>query len=226
VAISGLDDSSVRIMEFLDGEQRALLESLGSAIQFPAGHTIFWEGQPSRSVLIIRDGHLKVTRLGADGAEVILGIYGPGEVMGDEGALMDEPRSATVTTISEVLGLDISADQLLDFVEKQRLWPLMYRAVVHRRRQMSQRVLLFRLDVKSRLADWLLHLAKEVGEQTGDGWVIESTLSQQDLASRIGASRDAVAIELRKLREQKLISTGRRRIVLHDLDALRRLAVD
>jgi CRP-like cAMP-binding protein len=155
---------------------------------------------------------------------VILSIFGPGEVMGDEGALMDEPRSATVTTITDVSGLDISAEQLLAFVEQQHLWPLMYRTVVQRRRQMSQQVLLSHLDVKGRLADWLLHLAKEVGRRTDDGWLLETTLSQADLAARIGASRDAVAIELRRLREDKLVSTGRRRIVLHDLEALRRLS--
>ena len=64
-------------------------------------------------------------------------------------------------------------------------------------------------------------MATEVGETTDDGCVIESTLSQQDLATRIGASRDAVAIELRKLRERGLVTTGRRRVVLHDLAALR-----
>lgn len=213
-------------MDVLDDGQRAALEALGSPVHFPAGQTIFWEGQPSRSVLIIRDGHLKVTRRATDGTEVILGIFGPDEVMGDEGALMDEGRSATVTTITEVSGLDVSAPQLLAFVEMQHLWPLMYRTVVHRRRQMSQRVLLSRLDVKSRLADWLLHLAQEVGEETDNGWVIQSTLSQQDLAARIGASRDAVAIELRRLRTKNLVSTSRRRIVLHDLEGLRRLAVD
>ncbi|HWC78646.1 MAG TPA: Crp/Fnr family transcriptional regulator [Pseudonocardiaceae bacterium] len=213
-------------MDFLDEGQRAELRALGGPVRFPAGQTIFWEGQPSRSVLIIRDGHLKVTRRAADGTEVLLGIFGPDEVMGDEGALMDERRSATVTTITEVSGLDISAERLFDFVEAQRLWPLMYRTVVHRRRQMSQQVLLSRLNVRSRLADCLLLLAREVGEEVGDDWVIESTLSQRDMASRIGASRDAVAIELRRFRRQKLITTGKRRIVLHDLDALRRLAVD
>jgi CRP-like cAMP-binding protein len=224
--MSMLDDSALRIMDVLDKNQRSALETLGSPITFPADQTIYWEGQPSRSVLIIREGHLKVTQRAADDTEVILNIFGPGEVMGDEGALMDEPRSATVTTITEVSGLDISAEQLLQFVEDQQLWPLMYRTLVHRRHQMSQRVMLSRLDVKSRLADWLLQLAREVGEASDDGWVIESTLSQQDLAARIGASRDAVAIELRRFRNRNLVSTGRHRIVLHDLETLRRLAVD
>jgi len=211
-------------MDILSDDQRAALVSLGSPVRFPAEQAVFLEGQPSHSVLIIEQGSLKVTRQAADGMEIILAIRGAGEVMGEEGVLMGEVRAATVTAITEVSGLDIAAEQLLDFVEEQRLWPLMYRAAVQRRRQSDQRALLARLDVRNRLARWLLELATEVGEEIKDGWAIESTLSQQDLAGRIGASRDAVAIELRRLRESGLVSTGRRRIVLHDLEALRRLS--
>lgn len=226
-----MEDPSVRIMDVLGrplspGEEplRSALEALGTPVQFPAEHTIFWEGQPSHSVLLIQKGSVKVTRKGADGTEIILAIRGEGEVMGEEGVLMGEPRAATVTTITDLAGLDIAADALLAFVRDHDLWPLMYRAAVRRRRQSDQRALLARLDVKSRLARWLLDLASEVGEEDGDGWTIAVALSQQDLAGRIGASRDAVAIELRKLRDEGLVSTGRRKIVLHDLEGLRNIA--
>lgn len=197
---------------------------LGKSVQYQADQVIFREGDPSYFVLVIQKGNVKVTKQAGDGTEVILAIRGAGEVIGDEGVLMDETRAASMTAINEVVGLSIRADKLLEFVEENQLWPVMYRSTVRRRRQSDQRALLGRLDVKSRLARWLLELATEVGEETEDGWIIESTLSQQDMASRIGASRDAVAIELRKLREQKLVSTGRRWLVLHDLGALRRLA--
>jgi CRP-like cAMP-binding protein len=226
-----VEDASILIMSILDkplrpGDEplRPALEALGSPVQFPAGHTIFWEGQPSHSVLIIQKGNLKVTQKAADGTEVILAIRGPNEVMGEEGVLMGEPRAATVTTITDVTGLDVGAEDLLQFVTKHDLWPVMYRAAVRRRRQSDQTALLTRLDVKSRLARWLFELTAEVGEQVEDGWAIAATLSQQDLAGRIGASRDAVAIELRRFREEGLVSTGRRSIVVHDPDALRRIS--
>jgi CRP/FNR family transcriptional regulator, cyclic AMP receptor protein len=219
------EDTSLRIVDVLTGDQRRALEALGTLVSFEPEQAIFREGQPSHSVLIIQKGVVKVTQQADDGTEVMLAIRGVDEVIiGDEGVLMGEARSATMTTITEVIGLDIRADDLLRFVEDNRLWPVMYRAAVRRRRQSDQRALLGRLDVKSRLARWLLELTSEVGVETEDGWMIESTLSQRDMASRIGASRDAVAIELRKLREQKLVSTGRRKIVLHDLVALRRIA--
>lgn len=220
-----VDDASIRIMDVLDEAQRTALEELGSPVSFPPGHTIYLEGQPSRSVLIIQQGHLKVTRRGLDGTDLILAIRGENEIMGEEGVLMSEPRAATVTTITPVQGLDISAEDLLKFVDYNRLWPLMYRTAVRRRRQSDQRAMLARLDVKSKLARSLLELADEVGKPVdGTRWEIEADLSQQDIAGRIGVGRDAVATELRRLREQGFISTGRRKIVIHKLDALTDIA--
>ncbi|MFF7081251.1 Crp/Fnr family transcriptional regulator [Streptomyces lavendulae] len=213
------------IIEVLQEEQRSALRAQGSRVQFPAEQTIFREGQPSRSVLVIEQGHVKVTQRAADGTEVILAIRGPGEVMGDEGVLMGEDRSATVTTITEVTGVDIAADTLLSFIEKEHLWPVMYKAAVWRRRQSDQQAILARLGVKSRLARWLLELAAEFGQPEGNDCILSVPISQNDLANRIGASRDAVAIALRQLREEGLVSTGRRQLTLHSLDGLRRLTL-
>ncbi|GAA1031023.1 hypothetical protein GCM10009557_24990 [Virgisporangium ochraceum] len=221
------DSGSVNIVDVLSTDQRTALESMGTPLLVPAGQTIFWEGQPSRSVLVIRSGNVKITKKAPDGAEVVLAIRGSTEIMGDEGVLMAENRFATVTAITDVEGLDVEADDLLRFVDDHRLWPLMYRAVVHRRRQADEQALIARADVRSRLARWLLELANEVdGHRNGPGLVIETTLSQHDIASGIGASRDAVALELRKLREQGTISTGRHRITIYDLDELRRISGD
>lgn len=212
-------------MGLLTEGQRAALKKLGTHVQYPPETPIFLEGNPSYSVVIIQEGHVKVTRRAPDGTEVILAIRGPGYIMGDEGVLMDEVRSATVTTLTNVVGLDIKASALLEFVDAQQLWLMMYREAVYRRRQSEEEVILTRPDtVRSRLARWLLQLAAEVGEQVEGGWQIALTLSQQDLAGRIGASRYAVAIELGKLRDEELVTTGRRRVVLRDLEALQKIA--
>lgn len=218
------DTASIRLMDVLDEDRRVALQALGGEVRFAPEQTIFWEGQTSHSALIVLDGYVKVTQQAADGTAVLLALRGPNEVIGDEGVLMDEPRSATVTTVTDVTGLDLKGDDLKRFVHRHNLWPMMYQAAVRRRRQADQKILLARLDVKSRLARWLLELASDVGESTEDGWVIDVTLSQNDLASRIGASRDAVAIELRKFREQKLVTTGRRKIILRNIEDLRRIA--
>jgi CRP-like cAMP-binding protein len=188
-------------------------------VKYRAGEMVFKEGQPSRSVLIIDVGNVKVTRTATDGAEVTMAIRGPGYIMGDEGVLMDEPRSATVTAMTHVAGVDVPANALIDFVDQHQLWRMMYQAAVLRRRQSEEDVILDRKDVRGRLVSWLLQLADKVGEPVDDGLEIAST--QSELAGRIGASRDAVAIELRRLRDDGLVTTGRGHIVVHDREALR-----
>ncbi|MEV6513893.1 Crp/Fnr family transcriptional regulator [Streptomyces sp. NPDC051642] len=209
----------------MTAEQRQELEALGVKVQFPANHVIFWEGQPSRSILIIQKGNVSVMQTAQDGSEVLLAVRGPGELMGDEGALIGEPRSATIKAVSEVVGLDVTADDLLEFVDRHHLWPQMYRNAIQRRRESDdERASLTRLDVTHRFARMLLDLATEAGTEVNGHWEIEVALSQQELASRIGASREAVAAVLRKLREQGLIATGRQKMTVLDLDGLRTLA--
>jgi CRP-like cAMP-binding protein len=220
------DQPYVQMMDLLTEDQRFAFKALGTRVSYPAGQAIFLAGQPAHSVVIIQEGHVKVTRTSADGTEMILAIRGPDYIMGDEGVLMDEVRSASVTPITDVVGLDVKANALLDFVNEQQLWPAMYREAVRRRRQSEEEAILARLDdVKSRLARALLQLAAEVGDRVDGTWVIASSLSQQDLAGRIGASRDAVAAELRELRKLKLVTTARQRLVLHNLEALRKRAL-
>ena len=218
-------DNGIQVLESLSAAQRTALEALGEPVTYPPEYSIFLEGQPSRSVLLIKQGSFKVTQRAVDGTDAVIAIRGAVELMGEEGALLDDVRSSTVTAITEVTGLDIAADKLRAFVAKHDLWPVMYRVAVHRRRQSDRRALVARLDVKGRLAGWFLELAgTELGKQVDDGLLIESTLKQQDIASQIWASKEAVAAALRKFRQDKVVSTGPGRIVLHDLDTLRRIS--
>jgi CRP/FNR family transcriptional regulator, cyclic AMP receptor protein len=211
----------LHIVDFLDDDQRRALEALGKPVVYPPQATVYWEGQPARSVLMIRKGSVKVSQRSPDGTDVILAIRGVNEIIGDEGVLMNEVRSATLTAVTVVEGIDIAADDILRFVDEHGLWPMMYRAAVYRRRQIEEQNLLGRLDVRGRVINWLLDLKDKIGKPAeDDSWVLESTLSQQDIASCIGASRDAVAVELRKLRDRGYVSTARRKIVLHDVAGL------
>lgn len=72
-----------------------------------------------------------------------------------------------------------------------------------------------------RLAARLVELAERYGEVSDAGIVIGVPLSQEELAAWVGASHAGVAKALQTLRELGWIGTQRRRIVVHDLEALR-----
>ena len=79
-------------------------------------------------------------------------------------------------------------------------------------------------DALGRVA-WRLHeLAERFGEGTPEGIEVELPLSQEQLASWCGASREATVKALAALRTLGCVSTGRRSVVIHDAEALRRHA--
>jgi CRP/FNR family transcriptional regulator, cyclic AMP receptor protein len=207
--------------DFLTAEQRDSLAALGKEVSFPPGDTIFREGQPSRSVVMVKHGSVRITKHVPESSDMPLATRGAGEILGDEGVLADVVRSATITTITEVVGVDIGAADLLRFVETHRLWSAFYRKAIDRRYESDdKRILVAKFDVRERLADHLLDQVQRLGVAQGDNWVLEGA-TQEELANAIGASRDGVAVEMRRLRTEGLVSTGRRKVVLHDLTALK-----
>ena len=80
------------------------------------------------------------------------------------------------------------------------------------------------VDVVGRVARRLVELSERFGEPCDEGIEITLALSQEELAAWTASSREAVAKAMRMLRELGWIETHRRRVVISDLEALRRYA--
>jgi CRP/FNR family transcriptional regulator, cyclic AMP receptor protein len=80
------------------------------------------------------------------------------------------------------------------------------------------------LNTLGRVSWRLLELGERFGKPTDDGVSVQLPLSQEQLASWCGASREATVKSLRALRSFNCITTGRRNVVIRDLEALRRYA--
>ena len=75
-----------------------------------------------------------------------------------------------------------------------------------------------------RVARRLILLAEESGRPVGDGIAVDVFLSQEDLAGWTAASREAVNRALHQLRAVGCLRSERRRMIVTDIDALRRYA--
>ena len=82
-----------------------------------------------------------------------------------------------------------------------------------RQAQIHARDLAFK-DAYSRLAGTLLRLAEEYGTAGGEGWVIDMSLNQQDLANFIGSSRETVARILGDFRRENIIEVDKKSNVI------------
>jgi CRP-like cAMP-binding protein len=200
------------------------LHKSGRPRRWDRGVTIFTEGDTSDWVLVLTSGRVKVSSHTAGGTEVVLAVRGPGALLGDMSAIDGEPRSATVTALEPVEG--IAVRDFSGFLNDHgRIAVILLKLVTSRLRDADRkRVEYGAFDTTGRVATRLVELAERYGEPADGGVRVALPLSQDELAGWTGASREAVSKALRSLRDRGLIETGRRRVVIRDMDGLRRRA--
>jgi CRP-like cAMP-binding protein len=210
----------------LTAEERARLSHIQAAARaYRPGYMLMIEGEQSLQVRVLLTGWAKATFVTAGGEEVVLRIYGPGDLFGGEAALGNLPRSETVTALTSCNALVLSARRFTDLLTRDpgvaRAFNL---AMLQRAQGADEQIKLRHAPAAVRLARVLLDLARRAGTEAPDGITIPVDLSQGDLASWLGTSRSTVARMLHSLRDQGLIRTGYRSITITDPGQLRKTA--
>jgi CRP/FNR family cyclic AMP-dependent transcriptional regulator len=211
-------------LESLTPSESAALESRAVRRSYKRGQALFHEdGTPDRVVVLVA-GFVKLSRLSDDGREVILAIRGPGDLLGEQSAIDGRPRSATATALDEVTALVLSSGDFLGLLEREPRTALVVLKILSSRLRESDvgRVELSLQDATARVAARILELSKRFGDDAEAGVEIHLPISQEELAGWTGCSRDSVVKALQAMRSLGWIETGRRRITVLELDALRR----
>jgi len=208
----------------LDDADAADLLSLGAPRRYPPGRVLIGQGERSDHVILIRSGQVKVFHTTEDGREPVLGVRSAGDLVGELAALEADVggRGATVVAMGAVEAQQISAAQFIEFLNTHPAATMaLLRMVVGRLRSADRRRVEYGgFETTSRLAHLLAEFAHDT--DSGDVGSIEIAASQHELAAMIGASRESVARALARLRDEGLVESRRRGVVLLDVDALSR----
>jgi CRP-like cAMP-binding protein len=210
----------------LDDMERAALLELGTHRAFPRGAVLMYEGEPGERVMILEEGRVKVTRIEPGGHETMLSIRDPGDLMGEVSMIDERPRLATVTALERVRALVIASSVFRAHLERTPHVAVALLEVEMRRFRETtlKRSQFAASDTTGRLAARIVELGERYGAEGEDGIEIDVALTQDDIAAWTGASRAGVAKAFQTLRELGWIETHRRRLVVHQPDALRRRA--
>jgi CRP/FNR family transcriptional regulator/CRP/FNR family cyclic AMP-dependent transcriptional regulator len=207
---------AVPIFSELEDSDCESLAQLTSRRRYSKDTVVFFENDEGDSFFMIVNGRVKVTILGDDGREVILSVLGPGDFFGEMALLDDEPRSATAIAIedSELLAL-----QRTDFegslAAKPSISTALIRVLTARLRKANQQIqTLALLDVYGRVARVLMDMAKDEGRRLKDGRMAFRRATHQEIANRIGTTRETVTRMLKDLERQSLMKVEGREIVL------------
>ncbi len=178
-----------------------------SPVTFSQGDSIFYQTDESTDLYIILNGSVRACLQNEEGQELVLTHFRGGDFFGEMSLLDGRPRSATMVTQEETTLAVLKRNKFLNTLKSEPMIAIdMLSALVQRLRKADEMIesLAF-LDVKDRLVKYLLETAASEGETGEDGTVKLKKLTHKELASRTGASREAITKVLKVLIFNKVI---------------------
>ena len=201
-------------VQLFSGLEVADLEAIeGMAVRkhYRRNTVIIEYGDEANTLFLIETGRVKVYRLGEDNKEVIFREIGPGSYFGELALLVGGTRCASVQTLedSDFLVLTRHSFERI-IVGHPQIARILLRDLARRVYQLSDDLgNLALLDVYGRVVKLIENSAVEEG-----GQLITGKLTQQDIASRVGSSREMVSKILKDLRVGGYVDVDKKRIVL------------
>lgn len=193
---------------------------------FRRGQALFSQGDIGERVFLLEEGWVTIRSSSPDGDEMILNLRGPGELLGEMSILDRAPRSAAAVAVGEVVALVAPASAIGRVIatDPDAAGDVVHVLLARLREADAQRLEFTVFATVTRVARRLLDLAERFGQPTPEGVRVDLLLSQEELATWCGSSREATAKALRTLREIGAIETARRTVTITDEDELRRQA--
>ncbi|MBK9116552.1 MAG: Crp/Fnr family transcriptional regulator [Betaproteobacteria bacterium] len=190
------EDSAAGASAPLEQETLRAIAASGVVRQYPKQTILIHEGDVGDSLYVILAGRVKVYASNAAGREVVLNFHGPGEYVG-EMSLDGAPRSASVITVEPTTCAIVNRAQFRDFLAANPDFAQhLIRTLIRRARSATENVKSLALsDVYGRLVRLVNALAVDVGGRL----TVREKLTHQDIADRVGASRDMIGKLLKDL---------------------------
>ena len=197
MGVNAVKLSKIALFSGLPEAELQVISDLAVIRTYPKNTMVICEGDLSDSLYIVLAGKVKVFLNDEEGKEVTLNIQGEGEYFGELAMLDGSPRSASVMTVEETQLAVVSKQAFENCLERNpKIAMTVIRGLARRLRELSENVRsLALMDVYGRVAHTLLELAEE---QDGK-LVVQQRLTQRDIASMVGASREMVSRILRDL---------------------------
>ena len=156
---------------------------------FPRNTVLINEGDVGDALYVILSGRVKVYSSNEAGREFVIDFHGAGEYVG-EMTLDGAPRSASVMTVEPTTCAVVNRAQFRDFILAHPDFAMhLIERLIHRLRVTTGNLKSLALsDVYGRLVRLLNTLSQDVDGKS----VVPEKLTQQDIADRVGASRDMI----------------------------------
>jgi CRP/FNR family transcriptional regulator len=189
-------------------------------LRFYAGERIVAQGDAAPCLFVVRRGVVKLSSVSVEGREAILALVGPGQAFGERALVRDAPGMPAATAATDCAVSAVHAGAMSDPAE---LWVVATALASRLWDTTADLERLLHHGPRVRLAGILARLAERHGAACEGRFRIGIPLTQRELASMVGASRETVNRSLATLCALGWVHRRGRTLVVDDLEAMRRL---
>lgn len=185
------------------------------------GTVIFPADSPANHVYFLDSGLIKIERLTDANKEIVLSVAASGEIFGEQALLGDGTFNVSAKALEPGVAYSVPTGTFRSFCESRpEMWRLLMQHFLIRKDELERKIEhLCQSDVKERLVYYLGELARLNPAPEPSGNVIH--ISQNELASLVGATRETTSTTLNALARQGVLSLGHRLVMIPNLEALR-----
>jgi CRP/FNR family transcriptional regulator len=185
---------------------------------------IYSSGTPANHVYFLDSGLVKIERVSDVSREILVTVVAGGELFGEQAMTGEGVFSSSARVLESGAAYSIPSDVFTRFCERRPdIWRLVVQHLLLRNEEMEQKIEhLCHSDVRERLIYYLEELARLTPSNDSSGSIIH--ISQNELASLVGATRETTSTTLNSLARRGVISLGHRMVMIPSLDQLRESA--
>lgn len=200
------------------------LSEIAAPATYPKGTTLFVEGQPSRGVFVLCAGHVKLSTSSADGRTLILRVCEPGDVLGLPATISGRSYETTGNAIEPTQANFISRPDFVNFLHEHAEVAMrvalelsdVYRSAVAEMRTIGLH------SAREKLARFILKWSARQPSEN-DAIKFKLTLTHEEIAQMIGASRETVTRLFAELRRKDLLEIKGSNVTIRDRAGLEQL---
>jgi CRP/FNR family transcriptional regulator len=177
---------------------------------------LFAQGGKADAVYFVEEGLIKLTRTDSTGGRLILSLYGPNDLLGEEslyggeGYYQGEAEALSPAVVYKVPWRAIN--RVISF--HPELSAALLRHLLDTKQSFAQKLELLCLqDVETRIVYYLEHLAKLV-KPGNEGAGHPLPITQLELADLVGATRETTSTTLNQLEKRGFVKLSRRLLTI------------
>jgi len=205
----------LRRLSWLSQDQMRTLADASRMLEIKRGSSVYAQAESADTIYIILSG-MAALSMNENGRRVLVGVVGPGDIVGISALLFNGARPFRCEALSESKVAAVDAPTFRSVVlSETATFEKAMQATFGRWEQLLKRYAQFMLlGARGRIAMTLLELADRFGVSNDRGLLLPFMVSHAMLGAMVGASRQHVTMQLVEFEREKSVTRENRRLVI------------